>query len=89
MTARLQPPPDQSFQTRPIYGWRPDTQWRCPSEYGRCRRIGCQRAPVADFKRAYRWWAYCDWHLYGRRIRDGVVEIPIFVEPQTSDDASE
>jgi hypothetical protein len=57
--------------------WVPDRDWRLASdvefETRRCRRMQCLRHPVAALKRANGWWLYCSWHLYGRKIEDGVV----------------
>ncbi|KKL41712.1 hypothetical protein LCGC14_2367560 [marine sediment metagenome] len=40
------------------------------------RRI-CKVSGVAQLKRGNQWWAYCGEHLYGRRIRDGRVEVSV------------
>lgn len=48
----------------------------------KCRRPYCQGIPVMAMlrsqytKHGWRdyWWLYCDEHMYGRRIRGGVVE---------------
>ena len=47
----------------------------------KCRRLGCPNPAVAALQRRHKlarsgfaWWAYCGEHLYGRRIRNGIVE---------------
>lgn len=69
--------------------WEPDPSFRRVYTTDRlCRRMGpghvmCDSVAVAELDRAHswdqakgihRWWAYCERHLYGRRIVDGVVE---------------
>lgn len=64
----------------------PESQWRIPSGYPRCRRKRCHQPPVADMARwrnnwrrpelsGNAWWAYCADHLreYNREVRDGRV----------------
>jgi hypothetical protein len=68
--------------------WRPDEDWTTDPEIvagRRCRMIRCANPAVAALRRSYhhpttgenvgQWWTYCADHLYGRRVRDGVVEI--------------
>lgn len=73
--------------------WRPDPAWRSVSGRVLCRRLGglnpanhrvaCQNEAIAEFQRGSRgWWAYCADHLYGRRIRNGVVEHRVLVEDE-------
>ena len=65
--------------------WVPDRDWRVPSQYTRCRTSNtypCWNSPVADlqrtdWKKRPRWYAYCEQHMYGRRLRDGVVEVRV------------
>ena len=68
--------------------WGPDKEWilvsaetRWPCRYivGPGRKI-CRRPAVAELQRGFQSWAYCADHLYGRRIRDGIVEVEILVE---------
>jgi hypothetical protein len=74
--------------------WVRDDQWVVLAEHERagryCRwgakpgRAACSRPAIALLRRrhgaGHRWWAYCAEHLYGRRIRDGRVEIDILRE---------
>ena len=70
--------------------WVPDRDWRVlplGEIRWKCRgKRGCPNRPVASLWRKYgyplasgQWWNYCGDHLYGRRIRDGVVEREVFV----------
>lgn len=70
--------------------WVPDRDWRVLPDWEtrwKCRGArGCPNRPVASLWRKYAhsrtsglWWNYCGDHLYGRRIRDGVVEHEVFV----------
>lgn len=74
------PPPD-GYTTE----WVPDPTCRPATaeelETRRCRRPRCGGIPVMALNRSHRpggggarWWLYCAEHLYGRRIRAGVVE---------------
>jgi hypothetical protein len=68
--------PDTSLRWRVSAGTAPAVSRRC--RYG---RPSCKRPAVAEIDRgSYRngsrvpsWWAYCERHLYGRWIEDGVV----------------
>jgi hypothetical protein len=78
--------------------WAPDTHWTTDPAViaGRgCRFTGgprqkvCGKPAVAALNRRYHragakpsWWCYCGEHLYGRRIRDGVVEAQRLVSLQ-------
>ncbi len=67
--------------------WVEDREWRVPSRHLKCRWGGrwssCPNPPVADLeRRTYpagdsQWWAYCGEHLFGRRLRDGKVELAV------------
>lgn len=90
MTRTLtQPAPDTVIEwTDPPEGyevvWEDDDRCRVATDEEtaerKCRRPGCQRAPVMALKRTNGWWLYCDWHMYGRRIEDGVVKHRILRE---------
>jgi hypothetical protein len=61
--------------------WVPDRRWTTEREIidsKRCRMLvegrGCARPAVAALARRNGWWCYCENHLYGRRIIDGIVE---------------
>ena len=69
--------------------WVPDPSWTVLSATTntKCRfmaRVGgrnvrCEHQAVAQFLRnsrkiGPRWWAYCEQHLYGRRLRNGLIE---------------
>jgi hypothetical protein len=54
-------------------------------ETRKCRMIRCPNSPVAALNRGYwkhteSWWLYCGDHLYGRRIRNGRIEVRRLVE---------
>ncbi len=63
--------------------WVKDTYWRKLDAPKRCRRIdGSPRTHcpnMADYGlvRSNGLWAYCEEHMYGRRIRDGIVELEV------------
>jgi hypothetical protein len=72
------------------YVWIPDEYWSTAVSilFGRkCRCGKCEELAVAALKRkrvnhksgdiSHRWWCYCDHHLYGRKIVDGVVMVRI------------
>lgn len=75
----------------PLYHWVPDKRFELLSDDEAskpCRytvgpdRRSCKRPSVARLNRSSsrdrtNWWHYCERHLFGRRIRDGVVEIRI------------
>jgi hypothetical protein len=69
------------------YGWVPDVEissaspWELvthedakPCRYTVANHETCKRPSVARLRRKTQWWHYCEQHLYGRRIRAGVVE---------------
>ena len=82
-----QPPPDEPLEYNVPEGyelrWVPEgPDWRLVDEEEHavriCRRPGCKRSPVAALKRRNSgWWLYCDWHLYGRKIEDGVLLVRV------------
>lgn len=63
--------------------WIQDKEWKKLTEPKSCRHIGgsprthCPN--MADFgvPRSNVVWAYCEEHMYGRRIRDGIVETEV------------
>lgn len=70
-----------------VWAWVPDEGWRIEQPGKLCRRMGtgheiCKRPAVASMNRGHfrrstgrrdAWWPYCEGHLYGRRIENGVV----------------
>jgi hypothetical protein len=80
-TGAEQPGPDAPIYENPPEGleWVVDPNWQVTSEGRMCRRHGCLHTAVARLDRSHgygatrRWWHYCEWHLYGREIRDGKV----------------
>jgi len=66
--------------------WLADPQWTVGGDGHRCRAsVGrCHNAAVAGFFRkhgpGFRRWYYCESHLYGRIIEDGVVKFRRLVE---------
>lgn len=74
------------------WAWVPDAEtthgldWQVisPEDARPCRfttahHQTCKRASVARLKRKTQWWHYCEQHLYGRRIRNQVVEVCILL----------
>lgn len=63
--------------------WVKDTQWVKLEAPRSCRRIDgsprthCPNMAKFGLMRSNDVWAYCEQHLYGRRIRDGVVEFKV------------
>lgn len=65
--------------------WVPDRRWTTEPEIidgKRCRmKVGkgptCRRPAVAALARRNGWWCYCEEHLYGRKIEDGVVLVEV------------
>jgi hypothetical protein len=63
--------------------WIPDESWRLVTTSKNCRQKRCYRDAVAELDRGIHtsrgvrpsWWAYCEDHMYGRRIHDGRVWI--------------
>lgn len=62
--------------------WLPDPDWRFGTKYTKCRQPHCPNPPVAEFDRLFtvrggrrvpRAYAYCEQHLYGRKIENGQV----------------
>lgn len=61
--------------------WVPQDDWKVGGDGRRCRRPNCPNFAVAAMRRSDRhclrgwnWWYYCEEHLYGGEIRDGVVK---------------
>jgi len=63
--------------------WVKDTYWRKLDEPKRCRFIGghpkthCPNNADFGLLRSNGIWAYCEEHMYGRRIRGGLVELEV------------
>ena len=81
-----QPPPDpvDEWPERPGFEvvWRVDDRSALLVEGDRtkCRRPGCVRPACWELRRSNGWWSYCDWHTYGREIRDDGVYMRRFEE---------
>lgn len=64
--------------------WVRDTQWSKLGVPRRCRYIGghprtvCHNMASFALLRSNGYWAYCEEHMYGRRIRDGIVEVQVY-----------
>lgn len=78
------------------YEWLPDDAWAVGGDGRTCRMLHCGKPAVAKLKRSRRtarlgrhwtWWHYCEDHLYGRRIREGVVECHC-LRPNSEEDAA-
>ena len=72
------------LEQRGFIEWVPDSSWSTAPdliEGKKCR--ACRRSAVAALNRGYQthrgrvpsWWTYCEEHLYGRRLVDGVILI--------------
>ena len=63
--------------------WVKDKRWRELGAPQRCRHIGgspkthCPNMTNFGLLRSNGVWAYCEEHMYGRRIREGVVEVRV------------
>jgi len=63
--------------------WVKDMQWRKLDEPKRCRSISgypkthCPNMAAFGLLRSNGIWAYCEKHMYGRRIREGIVEVEV------------
>jgi hypothetical protein len=63
--------------------WVEDRRWRKLPAPKRCRRVGirgraaCPNMTSYALMRSNGLWAYCEEHMYGQRIRDGIVEISV------------
>jgi hypothetical protein len=65
------------------YEWVRDDSWEMGGDGRTCRMKGCKEPAVARLRRSHRnksgfkdvrLWAYCEAHLYGRKIEDGAVK---------------
>jgi len=63
--------------------WVKDTYWRKLDTPKRCRDISghprthCPNTAEFGLLRSNGIWAYCEEHMYGRRIRGGLVEVEV------------
>lgn len=63
--------------------WVEDRRWRKLTYPKNCRRIlgsprrMCQNEAHYELLRSNGYWAYCEEHMYGQRIRDDIVEMPV------------
>jgi hypothetical protein len=63
--------------------WVKDTRWIKLDTPKRCRsiagspRVHCPNMADYGLIRSNGVWAYCEQHMYGRRIRDGIVEFEV------------
>jgi len=67
-----------------------NSSWRL-CDFKLCRRPHCRRPAVAELNRGLNrngrsfdsWWAYCERHLYGRRIVDGkILSLRLLPDPE-------
>jgi hypothetical protein len=66
------------------YEWCADEGWKIGGDGRKCRMLRCPKPAIAAFERRRRskktggytwnWWHYCADHMYGRKIKDGVVK---------------
>jgi hypothetical protein len=66
------PPPGFHYEWHPMRDRRVATEEEQATR--QCRRPRCHGVPVMALERRNGWWLYCYRHLYGSRIRNGVVE---------------
>lgn len=83
---------DTSGGRLPGYVWVRDEGARVTraGDARRCRMLRCGAWPVAleiarehrqrDGTRKVYWWAYCELHGYGRRIKDGIVWLMVWAD---------
>ena len=62
--------------------WVKERSWVRLLTPKRCRSMGkgyivCGKSANYAFMRSNGLWAYCEEHMYGRRIRDGIVEVSV------------
>lgn len=74
------------------YEWVPDESWTIYNSIVAGRKCrSCGRPAVAALKRRhrhppelYRWWRYCESHLYGRKIEDGIIKVRHLVKDEAA-----
>ena len=61
--------------------------WQIGGDGRKCRMKGCQKAADVALKRrrakspsGFSWWHYCAFHMYGRKIENGVIKSRRLVE---------
>ena len=63
--------------------WVEDRQWRKLDVPKQCRFLGgsprtkCHNTAAFGLLRSNGVWAYCEEHMYGRRIQDGIVKLEV------------
>ena len=70
------------------YEWVVDESWHVGGDGLKCRMKGCRNPASAWLFRSRRYlghstpvpWHYCESHLYGRKLEDGVIKIRRLVE---------
>ena len=77
---------EREIPLRTFMVWVPDRDWLMLGSPKRCRHIGgspkthCPNLSSWGFPRSNGVWAYCREHMYGRRIRNGIVEMAVHPE---------
>lgn len=70
--------------------WVRDTRWeklqvpRICRFYGGHPRHRCYNKAEFALRRSNGLWAYCPEHMYGRRIRNGIVELDVHPDSRTA-----
>ena len=68
--------------------WMPDQAWKVGGDGRNCRMRGCRATAVAALSRKHGngWvsWYYCESHLYGRKLEDGVIKSRRLVKEELS-----
>lgn len=70
--------------------WVKDRQWeklqmpKICRFYGGYPRYRCHNKAEFALRRSNGLWAYCLEHMYGRRIRDGIVELEVAADSPTA-----
>jgi len=64
-------------------------RWRVGGDGHNCRRPRCENPAAAALRRpdrrvklGFQWWYYCESHLYGRKIEDGILKVEILVKDE-------
>lgn len=77
---------EREIPLRSFVVWVRDRKWQRLGREQRCRFIGgspkthCPNLTSFGFPRSNGVWAYCREHMYGRRIRNGIVEMAVHPE---------
>lgn len=77
---------ERGIPLRTFMVWVRDRRWQRLGREARCRSIGgsprthCPNLTSFGLMRSNGVWAYCREHMYGRRVRNGIVEMAVHPE---------